>query len=41
MAKFIMIVPALLVAAGFATGLEAQTFKVQKFSIGGEGGLII
>jgi DNA-binding beta-propeller fold protein YncE len=38
MAKFIMIVPALLVAAGFATGLEAQTFKVQKFSIGGEGG---
>jgi len=28
----------LLLAAGIAASVQAQTFKVQKFSIGGEGG---
>lgn len=38
MAKFLRIVSALLVAAGITAGVQAQTFNVQKFSIGGEGG---
>ena len=38
MAKFPGIVAALLLAAGITASLQAQTFKVQKFSIGGEGG---
>jgi DNA-binding beta-propeller fold protein YncE len=38
MAKVLSIVCALLIAAGITASLQAQTFKVQKFSIGGEGG---
>lgn len=38
MAKFSTIISALLIAAGITAGLQAQTFKVQKFSIGGDGG---
>src|SRR5450830_2084054 len=38
MTKFFTIVSALLIAAGITASLQAQTFKVQKFSIGGEGG---
>ncbi|HTY59581.1 MAG TPA: YncE family protein [Bacteroidota bacterium] len=32
------IVSALLIASGISAGVQAQTFKVQKYSIGGEGG---
>ncbi len=38
MTRLMRIAFALLIAAGMSTGLQAQTFKVQKFSIGGEGG---
>ncbi len=38
MTKFFAIVSALLVAVGITASLQAQTFKVQKFSIGGDGG---
>jgi DNA-binding beta-propeller fold protein YncE len=38
MAKFYSIISALLIAAGITVSLQAQTFRVQKFSIGGEGG---
>ena len=38
MARLNSIVYALLIAAGVTTTLQAQTFKVQKFSIGGDGG---
>jgi DNA-binding beta-propeller fold protein YncE len=38
MPKFFSIVFALLIAAGITASLQAQTFKVHKFSIGGEGG---
>ena len=38
MTRVLGIVSALLIAAGITAGLQAQTFKVQKFSIGGDGG---
>ena len=38
MAKFFRIVSALLIAASVPASLQTQTFRVQKFSIGGEGG---
>jgi WD40 repeat protein len=38
MTKLFTVASALLVVAGFTAGLQAQTFKVQKYSIGGEGG---
>jgi WD40 repeat protein len=38
MTKLFTVASALLVVAGLTAGLQAQTFKVQKYSIGGEGG---
>ena len=38
MTKLFTVASALLIAAGFTADLQAQTFKVQKYSIGGEGG---
>ena len=38
MGKFLKTVSVLLMTAGVTAGLQAQTFKVQKFSIGGDGG---
>lgn len=38
MKKHFRIISAFLFAAGMVASLQAQTFKVQKFSIGGEGG---
>ena len=38
MTRFFTIVSVLLIWAGITASLQAQTFKVQKFSIGGEGG---
>ncbi len=38
MTKLTGFVSVLLLAAGIAAGVQAQTFKVQRFSIGGEGG---
>jgi DNA-binding beta-propeller fold protein YncE len=38
MARFFSFISALLLAAGITSGVQAQTFKVQRFSIGGEGG---
>jgi WD40 repeat protein len=38
MATILKSISVLVLAAGISTGLQAQTFKVQKFSIGGDGG---
>jgi WD40 repeat protein len=38
MARFCTIASALLIGVGITAGLHAQTFKIQKFSVGGEGG---
>ena len=38
MATFLRIISVCLIAAGMCASLDAQTFKVQKFRIGGEGG---
>jgi hypothetical protein len=38
MATILKSISVLVLAAGISAGLQAQTFKVQKFSIGGDGG---
>lgn len=38
MTRFFTIASSLLIGVGMSAGLQAQTFKVQKFNIGGEGG---
>jgi WD40 repeat protein len=38
MSRLSTIASALLIGAGLISGLQAQTFKVQKYNIGGEGG---
>ena len=38
MNKFVIIVSVMLIGAGLSGGLQAQTFMVKKYSIGGDGG---